>query len=102
MIKSQCPIPYYLNAAVDKKRKDSREYANELAARMKAGGFVGLNCSFSEISRTVVETLHENGLLVSVWTVNKKIDMVRCLALSVDNITTRMPKTLMQIIDDWK
>jgi len=45
--------------------------------------------------------MHENGLFVSVWTVNENIDMVRMLALSVDNITTRNPCKLKLIIGTW-
>mgnify|MGYP001185074077 CR=1 FL=1 len=100
-LNAQCPMPYYLSCSIDRSVRDSREYAQQLAVRALAGGFTGINCDFGEISRTVVDVMHENGLFVSVWTVNENIDMVRMLALSVDNITTRNPCKLKLIIGTW-
>lgn len=100
-IKAQCPIPYYLNYTIDKKDRDSRECAQALADKMIAQGFIGLNCSFDEISRTYIDVMHKNGLLVSAWTVNNTMDMYRMLSLSVDNITTKRPLELKTIIETW-
>ena len=102
LINTQCPVPYYLTCSIDQNMLDSREYAQALADRAKAGGFTGINCSFGDISRTVVDVMHENGLLVSVWTVNENIDMYRMLSLSVDNITTRNPCKLKLVIGTWR
>ena len=99
-VKVKCPqIPYYLNFSPDKKLFDSREYAQTLSGKLKNLGCIGLNCSYGEISKTIVEVLHENGLLVSVWTVDRKIDMCRMLSLSVDNITSRKPDKLLTVIN---
>ena len=102
LINAQCPVPYYLTCSIDQNMLGSREYALALADRAIAGGFIGINCDFSEISRTVVDVTHEKGLLVSVWTVNENIDMYRMLALSVDNITTRNPAKLKLVISTWQ
>ena len=102
-VKVKCPqIPYYLNFSPDKKLFDSREYAQTLSGKLKNLGCIGLNCSYGEISKTIVEVLHENGLLVSVWTVDRKIDMYRMLSLSVDNITSRKPDKLLTVINSMR
>ncbi len=102
MITAQCPAPTYLSCSIDQALRENREYAQALAERARAGGFTGINLSFTEVSKTVVEMMHENGLLVSVWTVNENIDLYRMLALSVDNITTRNPAKLKLIIGTWQ
>ena len=92
-------IPFYLNSKTDKKQRESIEYAQTFANELKNMNCIGLNCNFSEISKTLVDVLHENGLLVSVWTVDKKTDMKKMLAMSVDNITTRKPNKLFDLIN---
>jgi glycerophosphoryl diester phosphodiesterase len=102
-VKAKCPqIPYYLNFSPNKKLFNSKEYAQTLAKKLIGLGCMGLNCGYGEISKTLVEVLHENGLLVSVWTVDKKKDMCRMLSLSVDNITSRNPDELMAVISSMK
>lgn len=101
LLKAQCPLPYYLSCSIPPESRASREYAQRLAQRALAGGFLGINCDFGDVSRTVVDVMHENGLLVSVWTVNNNIDLYRMLSLNVDNITTREPGRLRLIIRTW-
>lgn len=101
LLKEQCPLPYYLTCSIPPESRDSRAYAQLLADRALAGGFLGINCDFNDVSPTVVDVMHENGLLVSVWTVNNNIDLYRMLSFSVDNITTREPVRLRLIIRTW-
>ncbi len=42
--------------------------------------------------------MRENGLLVSVWTANSPAAMRRCIALAPDNITTRHPDMLREML----
>ncbi len=98
-VKSQCPlIPSYLNESIDKVLKNSTEYSQSLADKILVLGCIGLNCSYKSISKRMVEAMHNNGLLVSVWTVNNKRDIEKMLSLSVDNITTRKPLKIKQLI----
>lgn len=98
-VKTACPdIPYYLNVGVDKNKKNDREYIMSLAEKIKDSGAVGINMSFEGLSVELVSVFHENGLLVSVWTVNRELDMYRVLTLSPDNITTRNPDKLKEIL----
>ncbi|MEI6579296.1 MAG: glycerophosphodiester phosphodiesterase [Eubacteriales bacterium] len=100
IVKTQCSlIPYFLNASTDSALKNNVEYAQELSDRLIQLGCVGLNCSFGGISKTLVDVLHKNSLLISVWTVNRKADMRRMLSISVDNITTRKPVKLKLMIE---
>jgi hypothetical protein len=101
--KSNCLlIPYYLNMALDTKQNNIREYAQKTADKINSLGCIGLNCNFKEISSLIINVMHENGLLVSVWTVDKIKDMNRMLSLSPDNITSRKPDKLFMIINGRK
>ena len=50
----------------------------------------------------MVNMLHDNNLLISVWTVNNRFDMKKVLKLGVDNITTRKPTEYKKLIDSVK
>ena len=69
-----------------------------LIDRVKASGAVGLNIRYTDCSRLMVDMLHNEGLKVSVWTVNRRSDMKKVLALGCDNITTRKVADLLSII----
>ena len=45
--------------------------------------------------------MREQGMLVSFWTVDRKADMARIAALGPDNITTKEPIKLRELIDHW-
>lgn len=62
-------------------------------------GAAGLNIPYKFCSEKLVKLAHEQGLVVSVWTVDKEADMKRMLRLGVDNITTRHPDRLLEIIN---
>lgn len=51
-------------------------------------GAKGLNLRNAHANRDLVDRLHENGLLCSVWTLKEAQAIDRVLHLSVDNITT--------------
>lgn len=100
-VKAQTPeVKYYLNKAVDITRKNDEHYIRSLVTLTKAVEAAGLNIHFSEASKKMVEIFHSEGLEISVWTVNKKIDMYKVLALGCDNITTRQPSKLIEIINN--
>lgn len=92
-------VEYYLNTKVRKWRKNSEKYIRSLAKLIRDNGAVGINIRFTNASKKMVEIFHEEGLLVSVWTVNKEKDMHKVLPLGCDNITTRQPSKLIEIIN---
>ncbi len=91
-------ISYYLNMSVD--AKTDEEYINSLVEKVKDSGAVGINFNKKNASKKLVDAFHKNGLLVSVWTANKESDMRRLLALVPDNITTRRPDIMANIIKE--
>lgn len=99
-VKEQTPeIVYWLNFNVSKIKNRNEKYLLSIAEKVRQLGAVGLNISHKKCSKLLVEVFHREGLLVSVWTVNKKRHMYRALELGVDNITTRKPSALKEIIE---
>ncbi len=99
-IKSDAPgIPYFLNVGVDKKKNADFSYLESLTEKVKDCGAIGINMKFVNASDELVRFFRSEGLLISLWTANKKKDMLRCLFLQPDNITTRTPSMLKAIID---
>lgn len=99
-VKNDSPeIPYYLNVSVDKSKKQTPEYLESLVKKVKDSGAVGINFNKDHATKKLVDTFHENDLLVSIWTVNKKRKMYKILSLKPDNITTRRPDKLKEILN---
>ena len=67
-------------------------------AETKKHGAIGINISYKPCTKELVDAFHENDLLVSIWTVNKKRKMFKILLLGPDNITTRRPDKLQEIL----
>lgn len=98
----ECPeIPYYLNLSPDVKQKDSEAYWRRAADQIRLCGAIGINCHYDAASETLVRVMREQGMLVSFWTVDRKADMARIAALGPDNITTKEPIKLRELIDHW-
>lgn len=98
-VKKACPdIDYYLNYSVTKPQKQTDEYLQSIADKVKGCGAVGINFNKDNATKKLVDKFHENGLLVSIWTVNTEKEMYRILHLSPDNITTRKPDIMSSIL----
>ncbi len=91
-------ISYYLNASVVKPGKQTPEYLEGLVKKVKDSGAVGINFNKDHATKKLVDAFHENDLEVSIWTVNKKRKMYKILLLKPDNITTRRPDKLQEIL----
>lgn len=96
--KADLGIPYYLNVNIESKKKHDTEYIESLVQKVKNSGAIGINFNKDNASAELVEIFHKNGLLVSIWTVDKKKDMKKILCYSPDNITTKNPKLLNELI----
>jgi len=97
-------IPYYINEGFgsdNRENLEDRDYLQTVANNVKRFGGIGLNIHYNDATQALVEVMHENGLLVSVWTVNKQTEMCRMLSYGVDNITTRKPDVLRELINGW-
>ncbi len=82
-------IEYYLNVNVEKKRKQTEEYLLSLVEKVKNAGAIGINFNKNNATKRLVDVFHENNLLVSIWTVDRKHQMKKIIAMNPDNITTR-------------
>lgn len=93
-------VKYFLNMSV-KKSKD-KEYLTSLVEKVKNAGAIGINFKYTGATKELVKVFHENGLLVSIWTVNSKWRMKKILSFAPDNITTRHPDKLSGIVKDFQ
>lgn len=94
-------MDYYLNCQPSRLKIFGEDYQNKILALLEETGAVGVNCNYKYAGGKLSDVLHENGYLLSVWTVNKKTDMKRVLVLQPDNITTKQYDLLISVIDNW-
>ena len=106
--RENCPgIPYLLNYSPDTQRIEDPDYRQMLIDLMKTTGSIGINCNYKYATKALADVLHENGFLLSVWTVNEEADMNRMQNLGADNMATMQPDALyalMQktgVVADW-
>lgn len=97
-VKENSSIPFYINYNPNTDESDNNEYVEYIVTKAKESGAIGINSDFKGVTKNMVDTLHTNGLLVSLWTANKINDMYTALELSPDNITTKNPNILKLII----
>ncbi len=90
-VKSNSAVPYYLNLKVKRWNRNSKKAAERIAEKIKKTGAIGMNVNYSNVTGTLVSVLHENGIPISVWTVDDEKTAKRFVSLGVDNITTRRP-----------
>ena len=93
VVREKCPgVPFYLNT-----KKSRFADAAALADKAKTLGAVGLNVNRRMLTPRLVRACRARGLLVSVWTVDKKRIARKVLAMQPDNVTTRKPDLLMRM-----
>ena len=98
-VKSSCPkIQYYLNVSVLPKRKQTIEYLEAIAEKVESCGAIGINFNKDNATPELVNVFHKKGLLVSIWTVNHKRTISKILSYGPDNITTRRPDKLKEVL----
>ena len=101
-VKENCPgISYYLNYSPSRIKIFSEDYQNKIIDLLEETGAVGINCNYVFASRTLSTLLHDNGYKLSEWTVDKSYQMKRALINNPDNITTRHPDRIRDIITYW-
>lgn len=98
-VRENCPgIEYYLN--MTPRLSTSEKYYKSVAQKIKDVGAIGINCNYNNVNKKLVDVLHDEGLLVSVWTTNEKFSMYKMLSYGPDNITTKKPTLLIQLINE--
>ena len=99
IVRADAPkIPYYLNCSILPLFKYSHVYAERLARRVQKAGAIGLNSNYGNATRTIVAAQHRKGLLVSFWTPSTPQKLEKTLHLKPDNITTRTPDVLREML----
>lgn len=102
VVKMSCPaVEYYLNMDVKKSSEHTEEYLASLVAKVKECGAIGINFNKDSASKELVDYFHENGLLVSIFTVDEKVEMYKILSYAPDNITTRRPDVMQEILGEY-
>ncbi len=102
VIKQTPNIPYYLNVNVEKTSCHTEEYLNSLVSKVKKTGAIGINFDKDNASKKLVDTFHKNGLLVSIYTVDNELEMLEIISYAPDNITTRNPDLLKDLLEKQK
>ena len=96
-VKNTSSIPYYLNHKITTQESTNPNAAQAVADKAKKLGAMGINSNFGTASKMFVDKMHENGLPVSLWTVNNAADMVKVIDIKPDNITTKYPHIFKMI-----
>lgn len=97
-VKADSTIPYYLNHTISLKEGLDEKAAQKVADKAKELGAIGVNSNYITATKLFCDVMHQNGLLVSLWTVNIECDMKKVLSFNVDNITTERPSALYNIM----
>ena len=92
-------VKYFLNVDVKKSKNTDEIYLLSLVEKVKNAGAVGINFNYKSASRELVEVFRSNGLLVSIWTVDDEYNMYKILSFEPDNMTTRHPDKLSEIVN---
>lgn len=101
-VKMSAPaVDYYLNVDVEKPSEHTEEYLDSLVAKVKESGAIGINFNKNSASEELVQVFHENDLLVSIFTVDKEMEMYEILSYAPDNITTKNPDKLQLILKEY-
>lgn len=94
-------MDYYLNYIPSKRRVFFEEYRNKLIELLDDTGAVGINCNYRYANSQLSNVLHRNGYKLSVWTVNTERKAKKMLAIKPDNITTKDPIMIQNVIENW-
>lgn len=91
-------IPFYINYTVNTNGSNDEAYISHIVEIIRNCGAIGINMNYKGASKELVESFHNEGLLVSLWTVNSNIKLCKALKMSPDNITTDRPERLFVLL----
>lgn len=94
-------MDYYLNYKPSRTKVFFEEYRTKLIEFLEDTGAVGINCNYKYASSQLSSLLHKKGYKLSVWTVDSERQAKKMLVCSPDNITTRHPDMIYEVIDNW-
>lgn len=94
-------MEYYLNYMPSRSRVFFDEYRTKLIDLLNETGAIGINCNYKYANSQLSSLLHKNGYKLSVWTVNTERRAKKMLAIKPDNITTKEPQMIENVIENW-
>lgn len=94
-------MEYYLNYMPSRSRVFFDEYRTKLIDLLNETGAVGINCNYKYANSQLSSLLHKNGYKLSVWTVNTERRAKKMLAIKPNNITTKEPQMIENVIENW-
>ena len=59
---------------------------------------IAYNYSIISVRPDWIREAHDNGMVINTWTVNAETDMMKCIALNIDFVTTNYPRTLKELL----
>ena len=99
IVKENSVIPYYLNYNLKSASYYNKENSLDLAKKIKELGAIGLNTKYTEASEILCSVLRNEGLLISLWTVNDIKEIKKVLVLCPNNITSKKPDKFESIVN---
>ncbi len=65
-------------------------------------GAIGINCNYKFAGGQLSNLLHgKKGYKLSVWTVDLQRNAKKMLVIKPDNITTKNPEMIKEVISNW-
>lgn len=94
-------MEYYLNYIPSRAKVFFDDYRTKLIELLEDTGAVGINCNYKYANSQLSNLLHKKGYKLSVWTVDKERTAKKMLAIKPDNITTKDPEMINNVIENW-
>ncbi|MCH5321222.1 MAG: glycerophosphodiester phosphodiesterase [Eubacterium sp.] len=94
-------MDYYLNYRPSRTKIFFDEYRTKLIDLLEETGAIGINCNHKYASSQLSGLLHKKGYKLSVWTIDKERTAKKTLVIKPDNITTKNPEMIQNVIDNW-
>ena len=93
-------VPYYPSFEPSVELVSNPEYVRAMVSFLKATGSEGINCNYKSVTPELASVLKANGLKLSVWTVDSEREMLRIISVCPDNITSRHPDRVRELVGE--
>lgn len=94
-------MDYYLNYMPIRSKVFFDEYRQKLITLLEETGAIGFNCNYKYANSQLSSLLHKKGYKLSVWTVDSERTAKKMLVIKPDNITTKNPQMINNVIENW-
>lgn len=94
-------MDFYINYIPSRARIFFDEYREKILNMLDETGAIGINCNYKYAGSQLSSLLHKRGYKLSVWTVDTERKAKKMLAIKPDNITTKDPELVNEVIKNW-